>query len=264
MSWRFTIMGCGSSPGVPRVGNDWGKCDPANPRNRRQRAGALLERKEEAGTTTVLIDTGPDLREQLLRADVRKVDGVLYTHDHADHTHGIDDLRMIAYFMRRRVPVWADAPTKVSLLGRFGYCFATPPGGSYPPILTVHDIHPPQPVRIEGAGGPVEAIPVVQEHGDVPSLGFRFGTIAYSPDISGLSAGSARLLEGLDVWIVDALRYTPHPSHFSVSQTLEWIEKVGAKRAILTHLHIDLDYELLKRELPAHVEPAYDGMTIEF
>jgi phosphoribosyl 1,2-cyclic phosphate phosphodiesterase len=263
MSTRFTILGCGSSTGVPRVGNDWGACDPSNPKNRRLRCTALVERTDSRGKTTALIDTGPDLREQLLRAGVRTIDGVLYTHDHADHTHGIDDLRMIAYAMKRRVDVWLDAPTRAGLLARFGYCFTTPPGGNYPPILSAHDISPPQPVHVEGAGGRVEAVPIVQEHGDVPSLGFRIGGIAYSPDISGLSPASAGLLEGLDVWIVDALRYRPHPSHWTVGQALEWIGKLRPKRAVLTHLHIDLDYETLKRDLPEGVEPAYDGMVIE-
>jgi phosphoribosyl 1,2-cyclic phosphate phosphodiesterase len=264
VSYRFTILGCGSSTGVPRVGNDWGSCDPKNPRNRRRRCGALIERREAGSTVTVLIDTGPDLREQLLDAGVNRVDGVVYTHDHADHTHGIDDLRMVAYAMKRRVAVWFDAATRDSIMGRFSYCFATRPGGSYPPILVGNEIRPPQPIRIEGGGSHVDLVPVVQDHGEIPTLGFRIGDLAYSPDICGVPEASIPLLEGLDVWIVDALRYTPHPSHFSVAQALEWIERLKPKRAILTHLHVDLDYEALKRELPANVEPAYDGMTIEF
>jgi phosphoribosyl 1,2-cyclic phosphate phosphodiesterase len=264
VSYRFTILGCGSSTGVPRVGNDWGNCDPTNPRNRRRRCGALIERREGSSTVTVLIDTGPDLREQLLDAGVNRIDGVVYTHDHADHTHGIDDLRMVAYAMKRRVAVWFDAPTRDSIMGRFSYCFATRPGGSYPPILVANDIRPPQPIRIAGEGSHIEVVPIVQDHGEIPTLGFRIGSLAYSPDICGVPESSIPLLEGLDVWIVDALRYTPHPSHFSVAQALEWIERLKPKRAILTHLHVDLDYEALKRELPANVEPAYDRMTIEF
>lgn len=264
MSYRLTILGCGSSTGVPRVGCDWGKCDPKNPKNRRRRSGALVERFRGAGTTTVLFDTGPDLREQLLSAGTKHIDGVLYTHDHADHTHGIDDLRMIAYAMKRKINVWFDAATRESLLARFGYCFITPPGRNYPPIMSGHDIVPPRPVQIEGEGGRVEVVPIPQHHGEMPSLGFRVKDVAYSPDISGLPDDSLPLLEGLDTWIIDALRYQPHPSHLTVGQALEWIARIKPKRAILTHLHIDLDYEKLRRELPAGVVPAYDGMTIEF
>ncbi len=264
MSYRLTILGCGSSGGVPRVGNEWGQCDPSNPKNRRLRCSALFEKRGPDGVTTVLIDTGPDLREQLLSVRARHLDGVLYTHDHADHTHGIDDLRGIAFAMKKRVPVWFDAATRDTLISRFGYCFMTPPGGSYPPILEPNDIRAPEPIRIEGAGGVIEAIPLQQNHADVISLGFRIGNVAYSPDISGIPETTLPYLENLDLWIVDALRPMPHPSHFSVKQALGWIEKLNVKRAILTHLTAELDYASLKRELPSHVEPAYDGMVVEF
>lgn len=264
MSYRLTILGCGASTGVPRVGNDWGKCDPTNPRNRRRRSAALIERRHGHRVTNVLIDTGPDLREQLLAADVKHVDGVLYTHDHADHTHGIDDLRVIAYAMKRRIDVWFDPATRENLLARFNYCFVMPDGRNYPPILKAHDLTPGHSISIQGPAGPIEALPVLQDHGEIPSLGFRVKDVAYSPDIVGLPASSVPLLEGLDVWIVDALRDTPHPSHFTVGQALEWIERLKPKRAILTHLHIDLDYDTLRRRLPDHVVPAYDGMTVEF
>ncbi len=265
MSYRVTILGCGSSTGVPRVGGDWGQCDPNNPKNRRLRSCALFERRAgRQGSTNVLIDTGPDLREQLLQAGVRHIDGVLYTHDHADHTHGIDDLRMVAYMMKRRVDVWLLPETGDSLISRFSYCFVQPEGRNYPPIMTCHQIRPGKWVSIEGPGGTVEVLPILQQHGDIPSLGFRVGNVAYSPDISDLPEASIPLMEGLDVWILDALRYTPHPSHFTVAQAVEWVERIKPKRAILTHLHIDLDYDALKRRLPAHVEPAYDGMVIEF
>ena len=264
MSYRFTILGCGSSGGVPRVGNDWGQCDPANPRNRRRRCAALVERRGPGGSTVVLIDTPPDLREQLLDAHIGAVDGVVFTHDHADHTHGIDDLRILAFNMRRRVDVHFDEATGTSLKTRFGYCFEAPAGSSYPPILTPHEIVPPEPITINGAAGPILTVPVQQLHGDQTSLGFRVGDVAYSPDISGMSPESETQLAGLDLWIVDALRYIPHPSHFSVAQALEWIERIRPRRAILTHLHIDLDYAALKRELPPNVEPAYDGMVVHF
>ena len=264
MSYKLTLLGSGSSGGVPRLGNNWGACDPANPRNRRRRCAALIERRAGRGCTTALIDTPPDLRDQLLDAGVGAVDGVVYTHDHADHTHGIDDLRMLAYNMKRRVDVHVDAATRISLTRRFGYCFATPAGSSYPPILNTYDIVPPNPVVIHGAGGPIALQPVIQEHGDSASLGFRLGSVAYSPDVSGLSPESAAQLRNLDLWIVDALRYIPHPAHFSVKQALAWIEELKPRRAILTHLHVDLDYAKLARELPEHVVPAFDGLQVNF
>lgn len=263
MSLRFTILGCGSSGGVPRIGTMWGKCDPSNPKNRRRRCALLVEKREPRGTTTVLVDTPPDIREQLLSVRAQSIDAVLFTHDHADHTHGIDDLRMVAYAMKRRVACYADAATRESLIHRFAYCFETPAGSTYPPILTVDAVTPATPLRIEGAGGVIEALPIRQFHGDIETLAFRFGGVAYSPDVSALPLDSEPLLADLDLWIVDALRYTPHPSHFSVKEALSHIARLDARRAILTHMTGDLDYDALKRELPENVEPAYDGMVIE-
>jgi phosphoribosyl 1,2-cyclic phosphate phosphodiesterase len=261
---RLTILGCGSSGGVPRIGNDWGQCDPNNPKNRRRRCAALVERITPTGSTRVLIDTGPDVREQLLDANVEALDGVLFTHEHADHTHGIDDLRVLCYRMKRRIDIWADAETYDSLRLRFGYCFETPPGRNYPPIFEGHQIAPGEPIVIEGAGGPLTAVPIVQEHGNIASLAFRFGKLAYSSDVSSLVPEEAAKLSGLDVWIVDALRYIPHPAHFTVKQALGWIDRINPGRAILTHMHVDLDYETLRAELPDRVAPAFDGMVIEF
>jgi phosphoribosyl 1,2-cyclic phosphate phosphodiesterase len=263
MSLKFTLLGTGSSGGVPRVGRVWGACDPANPKNRRRRCALLIDRHTKDGRTTVLVDTPTDLREQLLDVGVETLDGVLYTHDHADHTHGIDDLRGVFFNMHRRVQVWADAATRRTLETRFEYCFAQKPGSIYPAILQAHSIEPPTAVRIEGAGGAIEAVPIVQDHGDAPSLGFRFGNVVYSPDISGIPESSLPLLQGLELWIIDALRPAPHPSHFSVKQALGWIERLGVKRAVLTHMTVELDYEALRRTLPPHVEPGYDGMVIE-
>jgi phosphoribosyl 1,2-cyclic phosphate phosphodiesterase len=263
MSLRVTILGCGSSGGVPRIGGMWGKCDPTNPKNRRRRCALLVERRSKGGVTSALVDTPPDLREQLLSVRAEALDGVLYTHDHADHTHGIDDLRMVAYAMKRRVACHFDEATRDSLSTRFAYCFESPVGSAYPPILLPKTLVPGEAVVIEGAGGPIEALPILQYHGDIKSLGFRFGPIAYSPDISALPLDSVPLLRDVDVWIVDALRYTSHPSHFSVKEALAHIAQVGAKRGVLTHMTGDLDYEALKRELPANVEPAYDNMVIE-
>lgn len=264
MTYRFTILGCGSSGGVPRIGMTWGHCDPDNPKNTRLRCSALVERIGSGGQTAVLIDTSPDFRAQLLSTRATALDGVLYTHDHADHTHGIDDLRMVAYAMKKRVNVYFDPATGKSLRERFAYCFKTPEGSSYTPILNGFDIDEKVPVTIKGAGGAITAIPIPQIHGDISSLGFRFSNLAYSPDISTLPETSAPLLEGLDVWVVDALRHTPHPSHFSVKEALAWAAKLKPKRTILTHMTSDLDYETLRQELPAGVEPAYDGMVIPF
>ncbi len=261
MSLKFTILGCGSSMGVPRVALGWGDCDPNEPKNRRRRCALLVERMGPAGRTRVLVDCTPDLRMQLLDAAVDWLDGVLFTHEHADHTHGIDDLRPLFVHKRRRVDVWLDEQTSQSLRARFGYCFQTPAGSEYPPILTEHRLVPGQPVEINGQGGPIAALPVLQNHGDVPSLGFRFGNIAYSADIKGLPAESLTALAGLEVWIVDALRKAPHPSHFNLDEALASIGRVKPKRAILTNLHSDMDYAALRASLPANVEPAFDGMS---
>jgi phosphoribosyl 1,2-cyclic phosphate phosphodiesterase len=261
MSVTFTILGCGSSMGVPRVALGWGSCDPNNPKNRRRRCALLVERANAQGhLTRVLVDCSPDLRLQLLETQVDWLDGVLISHEHADHTHGIDDLRPLFIHRRRRVDVYLDEATSRALHARFGYCFMTPPGSEYPPILTEHRIEPGRPVAINGPGGPIEALPVLQNHGDIPSLGFRFGDVAYSADIKSLPEASLAALRGRDVWIVDALRKAPHPSHMNLEEALQWIDRVKPKRAILTNLHSDLDYAALRASLPDHIEPAYDGM----
>jgi phosphoribosyl 1,2-cyclic phosphate phosphodiesterase len=261
---RFTILGCGSSPGVPRIGGDWGACDPENPKNRRLRCSLLAERIATDGALTrVLIDTSPDLRQQALAAGFGTLDAVLFTHAHADHIHGIDDLRGFVINMRRRIDIHADALTMTRLHEAFGYCFETPPGSEYPPIVTPHLLVAGQPVTVAGQGGPLTALPVRQVHGRISSLGFRIGGLAYSPDLSDLDDEAEYRLQDLDVWIVDALRPTPHPSHFSVDQALGWIERLKPRRAVLTHMHVDLDYETLRRSLPDHVEPGYDGLQID-
>lgn len=262
MPFVFTILGCGSSAGVPRVAQGWGACDPDNPKNRRRRCSLLVERIEGERRTTVLVDTSPDLREQLIGAGVEKLDGVLFTHDHADHTHGIDDLRPFVIQHRRRVDIHADAVTSAVLHARFGYCFATPDGSEYPPILTEHRIEAGTPVAIEGEGGEIVALPFTQRHGGGTSLGFRFGDLAYSCDVSDIPSASLAALEKLDVWVLDALRHRPHPSHFSLKESLAWIERIRPARAVLTNLHTDLDFAALRAELPASVEPAFDGMQI--
>jgi phosphoribosyl 1,2-cyclic phosphate phosphodiesterase len=264
MTLTFTILGCGSSGGVPRPALGWGVCDPNNPKNRRRRTSLLVERRNEQGAVTrVLVDTSPDLREQLMDANVDWLDGVLYTHPHADHIHGIDDLRALFIHKRRRLDAYMDEPTARELVGRFAYCFKSPPGSDYPPILNEHRIAAGQPLTIKGEGGPIDVLPVLQAHGDIPSLGFRFGGFAYSCDLSDLPAASVEALAGLDVLVIDALRYKPHPSHLSLAEALTWIGRIKPRRAILTNLHADLDYEVLRRELPPHVEPAYDGIQVK-
>jgi phosphoribosyl 1,2-cyclic phosphate phosphodiesterase len=258
-----TILGCGSSGGVPRAGLGWGDCNPDNPKNRRRRTSLLVERRGPRGITRVLVDTSPDLRKQLLDAEVDWLDGVLYTHAHADHTHGIDDLRALVLYKKRRVDVYLDAMTSQLLRGKFDYCFSTPPGSDYPPILNERRLVAGQPVTIDGEGGPIEALPYLQQHGDIPSLGFRFGSLAYSCDLSDLPPDSIAALAGLDIWILDALRYRPHPSHLNLDQALAWVDRLRPRRAVLTNLHADLDYDVLRATLPAHVEPAYDGIRME-
>jgi phosphoribosyl 1,2-cyclic phosphate phosphodiesterase len=260
---RLTILGCGSSAGVPRIGGFWGACDPGNPRNRRRRCSVLLERRGPGGTTRVLIDTSPDLRQQLLDANVSELQAVLYTHDHADHTNGIDELRAIALNTRKRVPVWADERTGEMLLTRFGYCFHMAPGSDYPPILALNRLTPGQAVAVDGPGGAIAALPFEVEHGGIRALGFRIANVAYTPDLNGIPDESLALLADLDLWIVDSLRLTPHPSHFTLDEALQWIARLAPRRAVLTNMHIDLDYEALRAQLPPHIVPAYDGMTLE-
>lgn len=268
MSLEVRILGCGSSGGVPRIAEgepNWGSCDPQNPRNRRSRCSILVTRKGDRGKTRLLVDTAPDLREQLLAANVGVLDAVLVTHDHADQLHGLDDLRVATMNAGRMLDLYSDRRGLDGVLRKFGYCFETPPGSDYPPILVAREI--PEPFtafEVGGAGGFVSIQTFGQRHGRIRSLGFRFGPIAYSPDVDGLDEEAFAALKDVECWIVDALRITPHPSHAHLARTLEWIGRVQPRRAILTNMHIDMDYATLCRELPPGVEPAYDGMTIAF
>lgn len=264
-SLRFTILGCGASPGVPRINGDWGACDPDEPRNRRTRSAALIERFAATDRPTrVVVDTGPDLRAQLIAAKVDAIDGVVYTHAHADHTHGIDDLRAYWMVQRRRVPVYTDDDTQQRLDDGFGYCFASPAGSAYPPFLTRHRITAGTPFRIDGPGGSIDLLPFAQTHGDIVSIGLRVGGIAYSCDFNDVPEQSLPALADLDLWILDALRYRPHPSHCSLEQALGWIATIKPRRAILTHMTNDLDYNELAGSLPDHIRPAYDGIAFEY
>ncbi|MFT3973430.1 MAG: MBL fold metallo-hydrolase [Amaricoccus sp.] len=258
---RATILGCGSSAGVPRIGGDWGDCDPAEPRNRRLRCSLLVERIDGDAITRALIDTTPDLRTQLLDSGTGLLDGVAWTHPHADHLHGIDDLRTVVHNRGGRLPVWADADTTEVLLSRFAYVFVQPPGSLYPPILDLRAID--GPFEIDGAAGPIGFQPFRVQHGRIEAMGFRIGGLAYLPDVSDIPEAAWPALEGLDVLILDALRRKPHPTHAHLAQSLEWIARARPRRAVLTDMHNDLDYATLSAELPAHVVAAYDGLVIE-
>ncbi len=260
-----TVLGCGSSGGVPRIGNIWGDCDPAEPRNRRRRCSLLIEGWTDgvAEPTRVLIDTGCDLREQLLDAHVDRVEAVLYTHEHADHTHGIDDLRVLALNNRKRVDVYFTREAGDRIREAFGYCFTAPPGSDYPPILNAHEIDAGAVLSIDGPGGAIRIDAFGQVHGNIVSLGFRIGNFAYSCDLSAIPPSSDAAVSDLDVWIIDALRPAPHPSHLSLPETLALIERFAPTQAVLTNMHIDMDYRTLQSTLPANVEPAFDGMRID-
>ena len=251
---RYTILGCGSSGGVPRLGGLWGACDPANPKNHRRRCSMLVERVSGGDVTRVLIDTSPDLRAQLLDAGVGHLDGVIYTHAHADHVHGLDDLRMIVFNRKARLPVWADGPTADALTSRFGYAFIQPEGSPYPPILDLHTID--NPTVIDGPGGAITFAPFEVEHGAMDALGFRIGDLAYLPDVSQMTDAAWKAVDGLKIWVLDALRYTPHPTHAHVERSLEWIERAKPERAVLTNMHIDIDHATIEAETPDHISAA--------
>jgi len=266
MTLRITILGCGSSGGVPRVGGSdgaqWGACDPNEPKNRRRRCAILVERIGLSGTTRVLVDAGPDLRLQLLDAKVPDLDAVLITHEHADHVHGIDDLRPMVISRKQRLDVWTDPNTATSLRERFAYVFVQAEGSSYPPILNLCEMG--DELTLDGAGGTIKAIAHVVDHGpNFRARGFRFDDIAYTPDVSEIDDQAWAALEGVDTWIVDALRRDPHPTHSHLERTLEWIQRLNPRRAVVTNLHNDLDYATLSAELPDNVIAAYDGLTVE-
>jgi phosphoribosyl 1,2-cyclic phosphate phosphodiesterase len=261
---EVTILGCGSSGGVPRADGAWGACDPQNPLNRRTRCSLLVRRRGEGAEqeTTVLVDTSPDLVRQTSSAGARRLDAVLMTHDHADQAHGIDDIRAFANTQRQRIPVYMDGHTAHTLRRRFGYVFEGE--GGYPAIAEPRDLPPlGQAWDVDGPSGLIPVLGFDQDHGAIRSVGFRFGDIGYSSDLVDLPDTSMATLTGLDVWIVDALRYTPHPTHAHLQRTLGWIAALKPKHAILTNLHVDMDYDTLLAELPEGVEPAYDGLRFE-
>ncbi|MBY0564534.1 MAG: MBL fold metallo-hydrolase [Hyphomonadaceae bacterium] len=264
---RVTILGCGSSGGVPRATGDWGVCDPKEPKNRRTRCGLLLQRwRGEAGgpeqATTVLIDTPPELREQLASAGPSHLDAVLISHDHADQVAGFDDIRAHFIKQRRAIPTWMDEPTRQTFMRRFDYAFESQSG--YPAIACDGGhLAALVPTVVDGPGGAIEILPLEQDHGFSKSLGFRVGPFAYSNDVVALPKGTWDHLGGLTLWIVDALRDKPHPTHAHVGKVLEWISRLQPRQAVLTNMHIDLDYQSLKARLPLGVEPAYDGWSAD-
>lgn len=253
---RIKILGCGASAGVPVMGCDCAVCTSDNPKNVRSRVSVHIEAQGQR----LLIDTGPDLRAQALRHGITQVDAILYTHDHADHTHGIDDVRSFNFAANKALPAYADNATWASLQQRFGYAFKPPitQYGWFKPSLEPVEIEPFIPFDI----GPVSIFPFAQTHGRIHSMGFRIGDFAYSTDVNAMSEASLEALQGLDVWVVDCLRYTPSPTHAHLEQTLQWITAVKPKRAILTHMSHEFDYDKLSAELPVNVEPGYDGLEI--
>ena len=271
---KLTILGSGSSGGVPRAGGfdgrgDWGACDPNEKKNYRTRCSILVQciktqdGEDPQQTTSVLVDTSPDMRAQLLAARCARVDAVLYSHDHADQANGIDDLRGFALSMRKQIPVYLDEDTAATLVSRFRYCFSQVAGSQYPAILEQRKMPAcGNNFKIGGPSGEIPCTPFLQFHGSINSLGFRFGDIAYSSDVVGFPEESFECLEGVDTWIVDALQYHPHATHAHLDLALEWIARVKPRRAILTNLHIHMDYQTLIRELPDGVEPAFDGMVL--
>ena len=264
MSLAVTILGCGSSGGVPRVAQGWGVCDPKNPRNRRRRCSILVEQIGPEGITRVLVDTSPDLREQLIEAEIEHLDAILMTHPHADHTNGIDDVRPLVLHQRQMLDIHMDEQTSDVVRRAFGYIFETPEGSQYPPLLRERRIRAGKGFSVMGAGGALEAMPLRLDHGEIESLGFRFGNVAYTPDVKSIFPEAYPHMEGLDLWIIDALRYTSHPTHFSVAEALDMIKLFRPKRAILTNLSTEVDFAVLRAELPSYVQPAHDMMRIDF
>jgi phosphoribosyl 1,2-cyclic phosphate phosphodiesterase len=253
---RITMLGCGPSWGVPRIGDDWGACDPKNPKNRRSRCALLIE----DGGQTVLIDTPPDLRQQLLTAQVKRIDAVLFTHAHADHSHGIDDLRSVNRMVGKPMPIYGSPYTMGELRARFRYIFAsvdTTAPVFYKPAVEPHEVT--GPFTAAGMG----VVPFDQDHGFSQTTGFRVGRVAYSTDVMTLDDAAFAALAGVELWVVDCIRQKPHPTHSHLERTLSWIDRVRPRRAILTHMDESLDYETLRRMLPAGVEPGFDGLIVE-
>ncbi|MEO5337665.1 MAG: MBL fold metallo-hydrolase [Magnetospirillum sp. WYHS-4] len=256
---RVRVLGCGGSSGTPALDWGWGRCDPDNPRNRRLRPSILVEE----GATRILVDTSPDLRQQLLEAQVDDLDAVVLTHYHADHLHGIDDLRPINRLKNGPIDLFGDPATLQQVRERFGYVLeplADGAGVYYKPTLTPHEVHDREVFRV----GSIEVSAFVQDHGYCESLGLRFGPVAYSTDVVNLPDHAFAMLDGIKIWIVGVLARDPHPTHAHLAKALDWIARVKPERAYLTHLSGLFDYAALLAELPSGVEPAFDGLIIEY
>lgn len=254
---KVTILGSGGSSGVPAISGGWGDCDPANPRNRRLRPSILVEQ----GDTTVLVDTSPDLRQQLLSVDVQRLSGVIFTHEHADHMHGIDDLREVNRAMSRPLPIWAFAETIEGIRDRFGYVFEPLARQAhisyYKPVLVPHVVE--GPFTIDDLT--VQCFN--QDHGYGRTMGLRFGSFAYSTDVVNLPDEAFDILDGVDTWVVGCLGASPHPTHAHVDRAVEWMERIKPRRGVITHMSPKLDYDALRRQLPPGIEPAYDGLVLD-
>jgi phosphoribosyl 1,2-cyclic phosphate phosphodiesterase len=259
--YKFTILGCGSSGGVPRLGNNWGNCDPSNIKNNRLRCSLLVQKFGVSGVTSVLIDTSPDMRSQLISASIGILDGVIYTHYHADHVNGIDDLRMIVVNRKKRISVWADKSTQIRLLKSFDYIFGELEGSKYPPVADMKLIAPN--TIVSGPGGDINFQSLEVNHGDIDALGFRIDDVAYIPDFFEIYESTRPLLSNLKYLIIDALRYKPHPSHSHLERTLDRIKTFRPENAILTNMHNDLDYNKLNLETPKNIVPAFDGLSFK-
>lgn len=254
-----TILGCGGSSGVPMIGNQWGLCNPANPKNIRTRSSILIQQDD----ITLLVDTSPDLRAQFLRENISSLTAVLFTHEHADHTHGIDDLRSICWLMKAPLPAYGDVPTMRQLAKRFDYVFrqVNPADLYYKPSLIPHTIT--GPLNFTGKNSALTVLPFEQDHVFMKTLGFRIGDFAYSTDVKNMPEESFAALRGVKTWVVDCSRREEHPTHSHLPQTLDWIARVQPKTAYLVHMGTSLDYDTLCAELPPHIRPAYDGLKID-
>lgn len=254
---KVTILGCGSAAGVPAISSGWGACDPSNPKNRRLRSSIVVEE----GATRILIDTSPDLRQQLLTAEVRTFDAVIYTHTHADHIHGLDELREVNRVTGKPLMAFGVPETLDLLRSRFAYAFeGIPPGSSiFRPWLIPAAIAPGTPFQVRQ----ITVLPFLQDHGFSTTIGYRFGDVVYSTDVLELPEASRNVVRGAKLWIVGAYTLRPHPTHAHVAKVLGWIAEMNPRQAVLTHMGNEIDFETLRAELPAHVQPAYDGMALE-
>ncbi|MFT6263073.1 MAG: phosphoribosyl 1,2-cyclic phosphate phosphodiesterase [Dasania sp.] len=253
------ILGCGSSGGVPRINGNWGVCDPNNPKNIRTRSSMVIHYNNKH----IVIDTSPEFRMQMIREKITSIEAVLYTHDHADQAHGIDDVRAYSNMGRDPIPCYADHETANILGKRFDYIFHQKPDSDYPAVMTMHKMTDYQPFQVQSFGD-IDIIAFEAPHGKIVARGFIIGSMAYSPDVSGLSDAVLDRLKGCDIWVVDCLRYRPHDTHANLEQVLKWHAYVQPKQMILTNLHIDFDYDILSQELPDNIIPAYDGLRFNF